>query len=233
MNKRSGGALALIVVALAALLLDRVVEWRDGPAATGDGQTGIESYEEARPLLWRQVYADGGRTLYCDQTFGSDYNPGLNIEHVFPMSWVTRALGCGRRKACRDSSERFNQIEADLHNLFPSRTGINKARGAMPFGEIPGERRRFGDCDFEVDEARRIVEPRPGARGDIARAMFYMQETYGLVIFEDFGRRLKQWHRDDPVNDAERRRNDAIEQIQGTRNPYIDEPALAGGIRFR
>lgn len=233
MNKRSGGTLVLIVVALAALVLDRVVEWRGGPAAGGDGQRGIESYEEARPLLWRQVYGGGGRTLYCDQAFDADYNPGLNIEHVFPMSWVTNALDCGRRKACRETSDRFNQIEADLHNLFPSRTEINKARGAMPFGEIPGERRRFGDCDFEVDEERRIVEPRPGARGDIARAMFYMRDTYGLVIFDDQGRRLKQWHRDDPVSDAERRRNDAIEPIQGTRNPYIDHPERVKEIEFR
>lgn len=233
MNKRSGGTLVLIAVALAALVLDRVVEWRAGPTAANGGQTGIADYEEARPLLWRQVYAEGGRTLYCGQAFGADYNPGLNIEHVFPMSWVTNALDCGRRKACRRTSDRFNQIEADLHNLFPSRTEMNKARGAMPFGDIPGERRRFGECDFEVDEDRRIVEPRPGARGEIARAMFYMRNTYGLVLFDDFGRRLKQWHRDDPVSDAERRRNDAIEQIQGTRNPYIDQPELVEEIEFR
>lgn len=50
------------------------------------GQTGIENYEDARPVFWRRIYPDGGRTLYCDESFGPGYNAGLNIEHVFPMS---------------------------------------------------------------------------------------------------------------------------------------------------
>jgi len=221
-----------LVLAVAVLVVGAFLAGRAMDGSLSAGQTGIRNYEDARPLFWRQVYPDGGRTLYCDEPFGSGYNRGLNIEHVFPMAWVTNALKCGRRKACRRSSERFNQIEADLHNLYPSRTDVNDARGAMRYGEIPGERRWSGGCDFEVDENRRVVEPRPGARGEIARAMLYMRDTYGMIIFDDLGRRLKQWHRDDPVSAHERRRNDAIEQIQGTRNKYIDEPQLVDAIHF-
>lgn len=201
----------------------------DAPAS---GQTGIKNYEEARLLFWHEIYNKGGNTLYCNESFGSGYNRGINIEHVFPMAWVTNALKCGRRKQCRERSDRFNQIEADLHNLYPSRSDVNYARSAMSFGEVPGEKRWSGGCDFEVDERARIVEPRPAARGEIARAMFYMRDTYGLVIFKRLGNTLKEWNRQDPVSAFERQRNDAIEKIQGTRNKYIDHPELIDAIEF-
>lgn len=197
------------------------------------GQTGIEDYEQARKLFWRQLYPGPGETLYCGDRLTPGYDKGTNIEHVFPMAWVTNALDCGRRKQCRKSSPLFNRIEADLHNLYPARTEVNDARGAMSYGEIPGERRRHRGCDFEVDEARRVVEPRPAARGEIARAMFYMRDTYDLLIFDRLGKRLKQWHERDPVSAREKQRNDVIEKIQGTRNKYIDAPGLVDAIEFR
>lgn len=196
------------------------------------GQTGIEDYERARRLFWQRLYSGDGETLYCGQRLGPGFDPGTNIEHIFPMAWVTNALQCGRRKACRKASERFNRIEADLHNLYPARTEVNDARGAMSFGEIPGERRWDGQCDFEVDEGRRVVEPRPAVRGDIARAMFYMRDAYDLVIFDRLGALLKEWHRLDPISAHERQRNDAIGKIQGTRNKYIDNPELADALAF-
>lgn len=216
-------ALMGVVVFLSAFTIE---------AGNKPGQTGIEDYEQARKLFWRHLYNEGGETLYCGKRLGRGYNKGVNIEHVFPMAWVTNALNCGRRKACRESSPHFNRIEADLHNLYPARTDVNDARGAMSFGEIAGERWWDGVCDFEVDEGRRVVEPRPAARGNIARAMFYMQDTYDLVIFDRLGARLKAWHGEDPASAHERRRNDAIEKIQGTRNKYIDDPELVDAIEF-
>ncbi|MDH3282597.1 MAG: endonuclease [Gammaproteobacteria bacterium] len=195
-------------------------------------QTGIKDYEEARQVFWSKLYANGGETLYCAVPFDDRNRYGLNIEHVFPMSWVTSSLRCGRRAECRERNPRFNRIEADLHNLFPSRRVINAARASFRFGDIGGERRDFGSCDFEVDDRQRIVEPRPAVRGEIARAMFYMQEEYGLVIFRRLGHRLLGWHRADPPDAEERRRNDEIEKLQGTRNRFIDRPELADTIRF-
>jgi len=195
-------------------------------------QSSIKDYESARHLLWSVVYSEGGRTLYCGQRFGSNKGRGINVEHVLPMSWVTNELNCGTRKQCRHSSERFNRIEADLHNLFPSRTDINDERSSYRFGVIEGEQRRYGKCDFEVDYRNRVAEPRDAARGEIARAMFYMSDEYGIRIFAKLGRLLKKWHRLDPISDEERRRNDVIEELQGTRNKFIDDPSLVDSIRF-
>ena len=148
--------------------------------------------------------------MYCGEKFGDDRR-GLNVEHVFPMSWVTRELRCGKRNQCRRRSERFNRIEADLHNLYPARREINDARRSYRFAEIPGELRRFGSCDFEVDDRQHRARRTEG----------------GAPIFRKQTELLLRWHRADPPSDEERRRNEVIDKIQGTRNPYIDKPELA------
>lgn len=188
----------------------------------------IEDYKQARQILWESLYPYSGNTLYCGEKFDSDYRKGVNVEHVFPMSWVTSALDCGTRKQCRRGSNTFNRIEADLHNLFPARSDVNADRGAFAFGEINGEARRYGKaCDFEVSERQRLAEPAPAVRGDVARAMFYMAHRYkdqGLTIFSRQGRMLQQWHQADPPTKSERDRNGKIESLQGNRNPFIDAP---------
>lgn len=41
---------------------------------------------------------------------------------------------------------------------------------------------------------------------------------------------LIQWHKDDPVDDYERRHNDAVHAQQGNRNPFVDRPEYAACI---
>ena len=183
----------------------------------------IEDYDTARTIFWDNLYPDGGETLYCAEKFGGGYNKGINIEHVFPMGWVTHTLNCGRRKECRNNSDLFNQIEADLHNLYPARSDINEERSSIAFGMVNGEKRHYGSCDFEVQHHRpRLVEPREEVRGNIARAMFYMADTYDLTLFDKQIDLLQRWNKQDPPDDLEKYRNDKIESIQGNRNPYID-----------
>ncbi len=179
------------------------------------------AYLDTIPVFWRTLYPDGGEGLYCGAAFGA-HDRDYNIEHVYPMSWVTRALRCGDRQACRRNSRRFNQIESDMHNMYPARKDINRARGSYPFREINGERWIESDCDFEIDHRRRLVEPRPASRGNVARAMLYMADRYDLTIYERQRRMLLEWHRDDPADDAERRRNRWITEAQGSANPWID-----------
>ena len=78
----------------------------------------ISDYGEARSALWQSLYQEGGNTLYCGERFNSQQRNGFNVEHVFPMSWVTKPLDCGTRNQCRNNSDVFNKIEADLHNLY-------------------------------------------------------------------------------------------------------------------
>ena len=179
-------------------------------------------YETARTVFWKELYNDGCSTLYCQQQFGSGYNRGINIEHIFPASWIAYSLHCGKRNQCRTNSPQFNIIEADLHNLYPSRTDINKARSNYPFTIIRGEQRSFGNCDFEFDERARTAEPSPEARGRVARAMLYMSDEYGLYLKQKQKSLLQAWDNKYAPDQDEYRRNDRIEQLQGNRNPYID-----------
>jgi deoxyribonuclease-1 len=151
----------------------------------------------------------------------------LNVEHVYAASWMGAALGCGTRKQCQQTDERFNRMEADLHNLYPALEEINKARGNFRFTIIPGEHHApRPTCDFEVDKQKKIAEPRPIARGNVARSIFYMHAEYGLPVHPSMIPLLKQWHQGDPPSEHEKRRNDRIEQLQGTRNTFIDQPEL-------
>jgi deoxyribonuclease-1 len=43
---------------------------------------------------------------------------------------------------------------------------------------------------------------------------------------------LKQWNRDDPPNYNEMRRNNVIEELQGTRNRFIDHPRQVEDLKY-
>ena len=189
--------------------------------ACAEGGAGSGNYLDTIPVFWRTLYPDGGQGLYCGRSF-RPHDRSYNIEHVFPMSWVARALRCGDRQACRRKSPRFNQIESDMHNMYPARKDLNRERGSYPFREIRGENRVEPGCDLEIDHRDRAVEPRPAVRGDIARAMLYMAERYDLELFERQRRLLLDWHRSDPPDVAERERNRRIAKVQGTRNRWIE-----------
>lgn len=196
------------------------------------GQQIFTAYLDTLPVFWERIYPQGGRTLYCDEKFGAYHGRRINIEHVFPMAWVVRQEGCRTRQLCRESSERFNRIESDMHNLYPALAEINKVRSSHPFAEIAGEQRQFGSCDFEFHARQRAVEPRPASRGNIARALLYMHDSYGLTLFRRQGELMKQWNREDPPDTEERRRHELIARHQGTRNRFIDNPQAADSLKF-
>jgi deoxyribonuclease-1 len=183
------------------------------PVARGD-------YLETVPLFWKTVYPDGGKGLYCGKKF-KRFDRRYNIEHVFPMSWVARSLKCGDRQHCRKVSDRFNRIESDMHNMYPARKDLNKRRGAMAYGIVAGEKLVEPGCDLEIDERARRVEPRPAVRGDIARAMLYMADRYGLRLYRRQRELLERWERADPPDEGEIARNRRIRAVQGWGNPWI------------
>ena len=115
-------------------------------------------------------------------------------------------------------------MEADLFNLQPAVGELNADRKHFSMAMIPGEKRSYGDCDFEVEG--RAVEPRPEIRGDIARTYLYMNWAYpGRGIIARSKRKLfKAWDKADPVDKWEYERVRYLEKIQGNKNPFVREP---------
>ncbi len=181
-------------------------------------QSVMAEYLETIPVFWKTLYPNGGVSLYCGKTFIKG-DRRYNIEHVFPMSWVTRSLQCGSRRQCRANSALFNQIEADMHNMYPADKALNAERGSMAYGILKGERWIRKDCDLEINQRQRRVEPRPAVRGDIARAMLYLADRYELKLYQRD--QLLRWHRQDPPDAAERQRNQRIKSVQGNENHWI------------
>jgi len=157
-----------------------------------------------------------------------------------PAERFGRGLACwsgasctGRRgRACCSASVAsggdpdFHAMEGDMHNLAPAIGELNADRSNRPYGEVPGEPRDYGACDFEVDRASgRMgkVELAPSVRGDAARAWLYMAEAYGIGLEDEEQRLLLEWAESDPPDAWERERNALVEAAQGNRNPFIDE----------
>jgi len=159
----------------------------------------------------------------------------VEVEHVVPASWLGRGRACWQKKICRDAKGRyfkgrkcclktdpaFRAAYQDLHNLWPTVGEVNEARRNYAFGVIDGEHRAFGRCDVEVDRSRKLVEPRPEIRGDIARISFYMAKTHHIALSADQRHLFERWHQADPPDADERRRNKIIEKLQGNVNPFI------------
>jgi deoxyribonuclease-1 len=197
-------------------------------------QDTAENYDYVvQELFWKQLYLEGGWTLYCGYRFDpsgrSPDNYGISIDHVYATEWTQDYLGCGNRSECRNGgNKKFLEMEADLHNLYPAWSALLVYRSGRMFGEVAGEDSRFDDCDFEWKGE--VVEPRDISRGNVARSILYMHDRYGAPVSADVLERMKKWNRDDPPSEQEVVRNDRIEKLQGRRNPYIDNPRLADKI---
>jgi len=163
-----------------------------------------------------------------------------NREHVWPKS---RGVGQG------------GADYTDVHHLRPSDANVNSARGNKHFSEC-GIVEDILDCTTPAHpEAKADTSADPSSflppvsvRGDIARALFYMDVRYNgndndldLVLTDcldpnennqlGYLSQLLKWHEQDPVDDAERIRNMQVCQAwQGNRNPFVDYPELASSI---
>ncbi len=98
---------------------------------------------------------------------------------------------------------------------------INRDRSNYRFGSIYGEERQYGACDFEVDNKRRVAEPRAGIRGNIARTMLFMRDRYGVTLSSSQTKLYAAWNKQDPIDEWERTRDEKILAVQGHSNHYI------------
>lgn len=196
------------------------------------------SYRNAKKVI-DDIYHDYPVTTYCGCIYngqGHDVDAdscGLNVdkyanragrtewEHVMPASYFGRKMSCWHRapddqsgrEHCQTTSDAFNQMEGDLVNLQPSVGALNAIRSDHPYGMVRGEKREFGQCDFEDNGY--VTEPPPWFRGDAARIWFYMSDTYGIPIEQGMRKMFRQWSSDDPPDEWERVRARRIGKIQG------------------
>ena len=141
---------------------------------------------------------------------------------------------------------------SDLFNLRPADPAVIAARGNKIFDDsdpldpsyqVPAHANAAPDTSTDSNS----WQPPSDQRGDVARALFYMHVRYdgnGQVDFNttnltlvnttnyapEMGvlSTLLQWHRDDPVSDEERLRNELIYSLyQHNRNPFVDNPVFA------
>jgi deoxyribonuclease I len=181
----------------------------------------------------REVYCE--RDYYEDIGIGPDRYPSsgnvINTEHTWPQSRF-RSLGLGLSRSYPRS---------DLHHLYPTDSERNSARGNHPFGEVGRVANRgtpsctlsklgylsdSADGDF-VYGGRLYFEPPDAHKGNVARALFYFSVRYSLPIGKTEESFLRKWHKEDPVDMAEKKRNQIIFGNQRNRNPFIDHPELA------
>jgi deoxyribonuclease-1 len=111
----------------------------------------------------------------------------------------------------------------------------NSTRGNFEFAEVVANQ-NLKNCEASksgasvVSGGSSFFEPPSEHKGNVARALFYFSVRYKMPLSADQQTFFRKWNDQDPVDDAEMARNDAIEKLQGNRNPFIDFPTLAQDI---
>lgn len=165
-------------------------------------------YQEAQDIVFEDLDNYGGwvECIYTGRKLACTSEPNasdMNIEHTWPQSQGATGIA-----------------KSDLHHLFPSDSKANNIRANLPFGKVadPTWEQGGSKCD------RKRFEVRAKQRGDTARAKFYFALRYNMSIPADEEAVLRKWHREDPPDEKERKRNDRIQNIQHNRNPFVDRP---------
>ncbi|MFI8483309.1 endonuclease [Pseudomonas sp. NPDC078700] len=193
------------------------------------GQKQTADLKDAEQLVWESLYAGGGSTLYCGQPF-SQQSGLYTVSQIYNGKQLKRALRCSTDNQCAVVNPRYPYMKADLHNLYPALTRAELVRRNAQFGDLDDSAaNKLADIGCQMQATFQLVEPRDDAKGNIARAIFYMASEYDLPIIGSV-QMYKQWNQIDPPDTAEKARNDKIAELQGIRNQFIDNPSLAERI---
>jgi endonuclease I len=154
-----------------------------------------------------------------------------NREHSVPQSWFGSGV-----------------IKSDIVHVLPTDGYVNNRRSNFPFGEVAnatyhsnGDYCRLGSCKT-AGYSGTVFEPGDDIKGDLARIYFYMATCYesqapswGHSVFtgntyQPFAQwtydMLIRWAKQDPIDDVEIARNNAVYETQQNRNPFVDYPGL-------
>lgn len=168
--------------------------------------------------FWGNLYADGGRSFFCDHAFTSK-GFVLTDGYVYPLADVRSALNCGTSRQC-EQDNRYRQIASDLHNMIPVRSRTEMGRRNARYEDL-GEGAKPDECG--IRQSAQFFEPPVRVKGDVARTVAYMVDTYDLPWLGSTAL-FKGWNRLDPPDDGELTRHRRIAEIQGNENPFITDP---------
>ena len=198
-------------------------------------------------------YPDCGiiKLLYLDEyrhvsqaNRGDSKNDSWDREHVWPKS---------------RGFPNQNQVGyTDLHHLRPADRNLNGAHSNYGYdngGEPVIDKRNDGSeilIEARLNTNEASFEPPNRAKGQVARILFYMAIRYEEgdngadelmpdLVLKDTNSKvnepwigdlctLLEWHNQYGPTNFERQRNDKVMEIQGNRNPFIDEPGWANLI---
>lgn len=159
----------------------------------------------------KHVYArDAGKpTIYCGCAWADKrvdlgscgYIPRKNakraqrteVEHIVPAARFGQGRECwatGGREHCYKHDQVFREMHNDPANLAVAVGEVNGGRSARPFGEVEGEPREYGACDFEIDG---VAEPRPSVRRRIAATYLYFWIRYDMELTPDEWELFEGW----------------------------------------
>ncbi|MEP0264370.1 endonuclease [Dokdonia sp.] len=170
-------------------------------------------------------YDDTDGNTLTDRTRDKNLNGGSagewNREHTYPRSLGNPNLGS-------------EGPGSDAHHIRPSDIQLNSQRSNRKYADGSGNAGVTAQGHFY---------PGDEWKGDVARMMLFMYVRYnsrclpsnvgiGNAVASDANMidLFLEWNVEDPVSAFEDTRNQAIEGIQGNRNPFIDNPAFATQI---
>ena len=180
---------------------------------------------------------------------------GYNREHSLPKSWFGISSSDINNTSYRGPGVDIHPIYPTDVNVNTKRSNNPYGVVGSPTYTSPNGCKK-GNCTWPSGYTGTAFEPADEYKGDLARSYLYMIVTWnayntstysftqdadgnGAVTFNDnitaaghfgltdFGLELLlTWHRNDPVSQKEIDRNNAVEAVQGNRNPFIDYPCL-------
>ncbi len=197
------------------------------------------SANSIRDLYKNEVYTkiSGGTGAYNrEHSWPNTYGFGTDNDGNYPYTDANHLFACDTNYNNDRGSLPFLDCGAWCSEDV---TVANNSQGGGS-GTYPGNSNWFDGSGWETWNGR---------RGDVARAAMYMDVRYeggthpvtgynepDLILTDDLSQvvaghpymgelaTLLRWHAEDPVDDAERRRNEAVSAFQTNRNPFIDHP---------
>ena len=200
----------------------------------GKTWTGFWYTDQMENMQVRDRYSNVVRYLNPDMSAVSN----MNIEHIWANSWW------GHIK---------NNAYCDLFNLYPADATANGRKSNNPIGIVDGTvsytngvTKVGKSSSYRADSLITAWEPADQWKGDFARTYFYMATCYshmtslwttteGLLTVDPNSPLLMrpwvynlmlEWAEADPLDEIEQQRCDAIYEIQGNRNHFVDYPEL-------